>query len=128
MKKENKHLTLQERLEIQECLRCGMIFKAIALRIGKDPTTVSREVRRHAEVQKKSFTRTEETCPKLLHTPFVCNACNLYHRFSCVYPRRLYVAKRAQREYETLLTESREGIPFNKDRLSKKSADILGDA
>ena len=53
-----KHLTLQDRIEIQECVSRGMTFKAIARRIGKDPTTVSREVRNHAEVQQKRFTRT----------------------------------------------------------------------
>ncbi len=38
--KKNKHMTLQERTEIQQCLTKGMTFKAIAKRIGKDPTTV----------------------------------------------------------------------------------------
>ena len=112
---KNKHLTLEERIEIQECLSHGMTFKAIARRIGKDPTTVSREVRKRAEVYKKRFTKTEETCPKLLHAPFVCNGCEQYHRCSCVYPRRLYVAQRAQNEYRCLLTEIREGIPLNKE-------------
>lgn len=117
MKKEQhkKHLTLQDRIEIQECVSRGMTFKAIACRIGKDPTTVSREVRKHAEVQEKRFTKTEETCPKLLRPPFVCNGCEQYHRCSCVYPRKLYVGKRAQHEYETVLKESREGIPLNKE-------------
>lgn len=110
-----KHLTLQDRIEIQECVSRGMTFKAIARRIGKDPTTVSREVRNHAEVQQKRFTRTEETCPKLLRPPFVCNGCEQYNRCSCVYPRKLYVGKRAQCEYETTLKESREGIPLNKE-------------
>ena len=41
--KKNKHLTLEERVEIQECLNHAMTFKAIAARIGKDQTTVSKE-------------------------------------------------------------------------------------
>ena len=43
--KENKykHLTLQDRLEIQECLNKGMTFKDIGKRISKDQTTVSKE-------------------------------------------------------------------------------------
>ena len=41
MKREkNKHMQLDDRIEIQECLYKGMTFKAIAERIGKDPTTV----------------------------------------------------------------------------------------
>ena len=38
-----KHLTLDERIEIQECLAKGMAFKAIARRIGKDPTAISKD-------------------------------------------------------------------------------------
>ena len=33
--KKNKHMTLEDRIEIQTCLRSGMTFKAIARRIGK---------------------------------------------------------------------------------------------
>ena len=42
---KNKHLTLDDRIEIQECLAKGTTFKAIANRIGKNQTTVSREVK-----------------------------------------------------------------------------------
>ncbi len=38
--KKNKHMTLADRVEIQECLAKGMTFKAIAKRIMKDQTTV----------------------------------------------------------------------------------------
>jgi len=71
--KKNKHMTLQDRIEIQECLSKGMTFKAIARRIGKDPTTVSREVKHHAAVHRNGFTKTDENCPLLLKAPFVCN-------------------------------------------------------
>ncbi|MBQ7322426.1 MAG: helix-turn-helix domain-containing protein, partial [Clostridia bacterium] len=37
--KRNKHMTLDDRIEIQECLNKGMTFKAIAQRIEKDQTT-----------------------------------------------------------------------------------------
>ena len=42
--KKNKHLTYEDRIEIMECLYKRMTFKTIAKRIGKDPTTVSKEV------------------------------------------------------------------------------------
>ena len=112
---KNKHLTLQERIEIQECLSHGMTFKAIAQRVKKSPTTVSREVRNHMETFKKDFTRTNDTCPKLLHAPFVCNGCSEYNRRSCIYPRRMYIALHAQSEYRNLLTEAREGTPLSKE-------------
>ena len=43
--KKHMHLTLDEREEIQGCLNHGMTFKAIGQRIGKDQTTVSKEVK-----------------------------------------------------------------------------------
>ncbi|MDR0817554.1 MAG: helix-turn-helix domain-containing protein, partial [Clostridiales Family XIII bacterium] len=45
--KKNKHLTDDDRQEIQDCLNHGMTFKAIGRRIGKDQTTISKEVKKH---------------------------------------------------------------------------------
>lgn len=113
--KKNKHLTLDDRIEIQEGLTKGMTFKAIAQRIKKDPTTVSKEVKLHGKIYTNSFTTTDEFCPKLLKAPFVCNGCFKKNNRSCIFPRRKYIAKQAQAEYETVLVESREGIPLNKE-------------
>ena len=113
--KKNKHMTLEDRIEIQECLSKGMTFKAIGQRIGKSQTTISREVKIHMEPYTNSFVRTEEVCPKLLKAPFVCNGCEKKSRNSCPYRRQLYTAKKAQAEYDTVLVESRTGIPLNKE-------------
>ncbi len=37
--RKNKHMVLDDLIEIQECLNKGMTFRAIAERICKDPTT-----------------------------------------------------------------------------------------
>ena len=108
-------MTLDDRIEIQECLNKGMAFKAIAKRIGKDPTTVSKEVKLHCKTHTNSFVKTDEWCPLLLRAPFVCNGCEKRNHSNCRYPRRRYVAKEAQAEYEAVLSESREGIPLNKE-------------
>lgn len=113
--KKNKHMTLDDRIEIQECLSKGMTFKAIGERIGKSPTTISREVKIHMEPYTNSFVRTDEVCPKLLKAPFVCNGCEKKSRSNCPYRRQLYTAKKAQAEYDTVLVESRTGIPLNKE-------------
>ena len=113
--KKNKHMTLDDRIEIQECLSKGMAFKAIGERIGKSQTTISREVKIHMEPYTNSFVRTDEVCPKLLKAPFVCNGCEKKSRSSCPYRRQLYTAKKAQAEYDTVLVESRTGIPLNKE-------------
>jgi len=120
--KKNKHLTLDDRLEIQECLNHGMTFKAIAARISKDQTTVSKEVKRHLVVKEQDFKHMKEDgtpieiapCPNLLKAPFVCNPCEKRHR-RCIYAKQFYYAKHAQKAYETQLVEAREGIPLNKE-------------
>lgn len=114
LENKNKHMQLEDRIEIQECLCKGMTFKAIARRIGKDPTTVSKEVKLHASDYKSAFTKTNAVCPKLLKAPFVCNGCAKQNHSNCNFPRRKYSARTAQKEYETVLVESREGIPLTK--------------
>jgi IS30 family transposase len=119
---KNKHLTLDDRQEIHECLDKGMTFKAIAKRIRKDPTTISKEVKKHMAMQPLSVTRSkadgspieEKGCPLLLKTPFVCNPCKK-RRGNCAFQKQLYIGKNAQAEYELLLRQAREGIPLNKE-------------
>lgn len=119
---KNKHLTLEERQEIQDCLNHGMTFKAIAARVGKDQTTISKEVKKHLKAypatvkgNRSDGTSIENTvCPKLLKAPFVCNSCQK-RRAYCVFPKQVYQAQTAQEEYELLLSEAREGIPLNKE-------------
>ena len=94
--KRNKHMTLEDRIEIQTCLRSGMTFKAIARRIGKDPTTVSREVKARSAPHRSAFSTLEEACPLLLKTPFVCNGCAKRSHASCRFVRRLYTARAAR--------------------------------
>jgi len=120
--KKNKHLSLDDRIEIQECLDKGMTFKAIARRVGKDQTTISKEVKKHLTFTASKVihrnNKGEEilspVCPKLLKTPFVCNPCDK-KRYSCPYQKQRYVAKDAQREYESLLVTAREGIPLQQE-------------
>lgn len=119
---KNKHLTLEERQEIQDCLNHGMTFKAIAAQVGKDQTTVSKEVKKHlkafpATIKGKSsdgISPENAVCSKLLKAPFVCNSCQK-RRAYCAFPKQVYQAQTAQAEYESLLSEAREGIPLNKE-------------
>ena len=117
-----KHLTLEERQDIMECLDKGMTFKAIARRIKKDPTTVSKEVKKHLVVTETTVKQTKSDgtpieqrhCPLLLKTPLCCNPCEKRRR-QCSFRKQLYIAKNAHAEYTSLLQEAREGIPLNKD-------------
>lgn len=119
---KHKHLTIQERDEIQACLDHGMGFKAIGQRISKDQTTVSKEVKRHIIFPESRYLHCDdqgkelplESCPSLVKAPFVCNACTKRHQ--CRKRRQLYSARHAQKAYEQLLGESRSGIPLNKEQ------------
>lgn len=56
-KGNQKHLTLSQRIEIEKGLLANRTFTEIARDIGKDPSTVSKEVRKHSEIRlrKDSF-------------------------------------------------------------------------
>ena len=119
---KDKHLTIEAREEIQKCLETGVSFKDIARRVGKSPTTISREVKKHLTFKEAPINRSKvdgtsaegKTCPRLMKAPFVCNPCekNSYNR--CSYRKQFYYAKQAQKEYGFTLVDSREGIPLNK--------------
>jgi len=56
MSSYNKHLTLDDRISIQKALKEGHSFVDIASLIGKDPSTVSKEVKAHL-TKKETGTR-----------------------------------------------------------------------
>jgi IS30 family transposase len=119
---KGKHLTIEDRRYLMECLDKAMSFKDIARRVGKSPTTISREVKKHFEVRSTPVKRTtidgtpveERPCPLLLKAPFVCNSCGKRSRI-CGYQKQVYIAGKAQAEYKALLHDAREGIPLNKE-------------
>ena len=47
VKGDQKHLTLSQRIEIEKGLNNGLSFAEIARKIEKDPSTISKEVRKH---------------------------------------------------------------------------------
>ena len=107
---KHKHLTLSDRNDIQLGLERGETFKAIGQSILKDPTTVSKEVKRNRQV--RGSTCGNLPCPLLDKAPFVCNGCPK-RRQNCGYKKIFYLAKQAQKQYEQTLVEAREGTPLN---------------
>ncbi len=107
---KHKHLTLSDRNDIQLGLERGETFKAIGQSILKDPTTVSKEVKRNRQVRES--TCDNRPCPLLDKATFVCNGCPK-RRQNCGYKKIFYLAKQAQKQYEQTLVESREGTPLN---------------
>lgn len=118
---KGKHLTLENRIDIQTCLDKKMTFKETGKFIDKDPSTVSKEVKRHIVVRPTTILRFAEDgsplvtppCPLLLKPPYVCNGCGK-RNLKCGFDKQYYLAKKAQAAYESLLVEAREGIALTR--------------
>ena len=158
---KNEHLNLENRCTIATMLKSRASFRSIAAAIGKDPTTVSKEIRNHLVFSKtgclghaynncvhrhnceeawicedcqhtrlasrcwacsqcNSFCDKYEpdSCAKLLKPPYVCNGCPDKHH-SCTLEKRLYVAKDAQDEYKSVLSECRTGISLTEEEVCR---------
>lgn len=62
---KNKHLTLSDRVKIEIGLNLGAPFKNIAIDIGKDPTTISKEIRNYIKWANPVYTnQTGNSCAK----------------------------------------------------------------
>ena len=55
MEKKHSHLTLDERIVIEQGIKRKMSFSSIAASIGKDRSTVSREVQRKEQEEVSRF-------------------------------------------------------------------------
>ena len=80
---KNIHLTLSDRIVIESSLREGASFKQIAQELGKDPSTISKEVRGHYKVVGKD---TFSPCihrRECKHYADLCNPCKFKWGKSC---------------------------------------------
>jgi len=88
-----KHLTLEDRSYIQVSLDNGLSFRQIARHLDKDPSTISKEVRRHrTPLLSGAYGRITNRCvhkascrvSKLCESPdckyLLCRACNLCNK------------------------------------------------
>lgn len=126
---DNKHLSLDERKIIQAGIENRCTKKSIADTIGKDPTTVAKEIRVHRTLKPrntfnnrimcihiKSCTRCirkceryeESSCHGRDRSPGACNKCEINR--SCRLDKYLYNGENAHKEYLAMLSETREGI------------------
>lgn len=140
------HLSLQDRWIIKCGLDAGRSFRSIAKELNVSPTTVIREVQRHAEpyaddnlnrvyvdcakrrecerhvclvsAGKKCKNYLQEVCPSLCHAPYVCNGCA--YKFSCVLKKKIYNPGSADRKSQKLKSESR-----SKKKLPASSMEAL---
>lgn len=127
---KNEHLTLQERVLIATGIEKGSSKKAIADSLGKDKSTIAKEIRNHRECTYKcrmplecfnykkckygrncKITCTDYhpfNCSHRDRSPGVCNGCSSF--IYCRFDKFKYNALSAHRTYASLLVNARTGI------------------
>lgn len=155
-----KHMDQEDRIIIEKGLDGSKPMRTIASELGKDPTTISKEIKKHRILQKHNsfnekpnrcalakdchrknlcktyapicrrecrhcphchshcpdFTPFDYHCPLTDKAPFVCNGCK--KKSNCRLDKYYYRAATAQRQYRTVLVESRTGINISEDELA----------
>ena len=152
-----KHLTQEDRVFIENSLNQSMPFKEIAKYLCKDPSTISKEVRKHRSFRERNSFNSpnqcakrgtcrlrnvcgrpdpckkecrgcaacngrcgqfeKESCPTVLKAPHVCNGC--HGKAQCRMEKYFYKALAADRQYRTILSESRTGLNITEGALAE---------
>ena len=147
MKKSNsgKHLTKEERVIIETGIRNGSTKSAIADTLGKEKSTIGKEIKEHRKLRFRSslprpcanyshckFKRSctancanflEFRCNRRDRSPGAYNGCSNYSH--CRFDKYYYDANEAQREYEELRTASRVGVNLTEEELENISETVV---
>ncbi|WP_368124245.1 transposase [Bacteroides thetaiotaomicron] len=140
---KNLHLTVQERIIIEKGIENGSTKAAIALTIGKDKSTVGKEIKKHRELVHKSSYKINcanmkncshnhvcdncadfkpFTCNRRDRSPGACSDCSKYTH--CRYDKYRYKADFSHKKYREDLVDSRTGINMSYEEC-KAMADII---
>ena len=139
------HLTLEERRIILTGITNGSSKTAIAETIGKDKSTVGKEIKLHRRLKHKCRLPLEcsnyrkcvhgrlcvTDCPDYIpfkcsrrdRTPGACNGCANWQK--CHFNKYTYCPEDAQMDYRTVLIDSRQGVNLTSAE-AKAIADIIG--
>jgi len=111
-----KRLNSDDRMVIQACLTEKMSITDIARRLGKNKSTISREISKHIEIHDGY---NEHVC---IHEKefFVCNGCQ--HRKSCAHRKRYYNFENAHRVSGEIRSKSRR-----KSKLSQSQNTLINE-
>ena len=149
-----RHMTFEDRCLIEQELNKGSSMARISRMIGKDRSTVCREIKKHRILRdtkgndcqyrfecdlphdcpvnchpqsyplcRRGCRRCNENCARyeqeicrmIRKPPYVCNGCT--HKQNCNLRHWRYQARDAQRMYEDMLRDSREGITLSEREL-----------
>jgi len=142
---KNCALTLNERRIIQTGITNGSTKTAIANTIGKDKSTIGKEIKRHRILKHKCGMPLECSnyarcrygrqctascqsyqkfhCPRRDRSPGACNGCEKYS--SCRFDKYYYEAGTAHSEYRRDLVDSRTGVDLTVSQ-AKEMAAVIG--
>ena len=106
-KGNQKHLTLSQRIEIEKDLLAGENFAYISRKLSKDPSTISKEIRRHSKIKErmnKNFAPIPCSNRKGCKIKYLCddpceNMCTQCPKkeIKCIYICPNYVAKTCEK-------------------------------
>ena len=104
-----KHFTIDERYTILEGVKNNLSIRSIAKNVNSSPSTVSRELEKHRELDTPgAFKTTVPTCTRVTSAPWICNGCKKIS--ACKKRKYKYNPKYAQQTYERTLHDSRQKI------------------
>lgn len=112
--KKNKHLSFEDRCTIEEFLNYGYSFTKIANRIGKDRTTIAREIKHHRFLRTSNRSNGQPCCFEN-KPPYVCNSCEKITY--CRKQRFSYSHDIAYNEYKKCLIQQRSHLKITKDEI-----------
>ena len=124
-KEIKKHRIFQEHNSYNEpAVRCALARDCHRKHVCNNVLFCQKECKRCSRCHNfcKDFIPFDYHCPKTDKAPYVCNACP--KRSGCRLDKYYYRAVRAQREYKTLLVESRTGINVTEDELALIDATV----
>ena len=124
-------LNCHQRETIQILLNIGKTFTEIGEAIGKDRTTVSKEIRRNRYIKSnfydpfdiKGINEAISKCDRLKCKPYVCNTCP--NKRICNKHHLYYEYKTADQHYKDNLVESRLGIDIKPETISDIESQIV---
>ena len=141
----NKHLTCAERQIIETGIRNGSSKASIAETLGKDKSTIGKEIKNHRTLKykcglglqcaayvtcthgrscrKDCADYVEFRCRRRDRSPGACNGCEDIRK--CHFDHYFYDASNAQHEYSSDLHETRKGINISKDELRQIGEKLL---
>lgn len=126
---KNSHLSLEDRKKIQEGIENELTKVQIAKNIGKDPTTVSKEIKNRRKLKPRNPFNNPITCTKFKQCGICKGECSEYEEIKCLRRDRkvgacnlcpdikkckldkyFYYAKQAHEGYLYTLSDAREGV------------------